>query len=94
MTNKLLVNTMIQLIFPFFHHLILIYKQTILKTFLNLIIIKGHNTHTHIYYKQIPDKISFLYKIKEHLIQTLYKILKEDLRILHFLINLLTPYIK
>ena len=35
-TNKLLVNTMIHLIFPFFHHLIQIFKQTILKIFLNL----------------------------------------------------------
>ena len=40
----------------FFHHLIQIFKQTILKIFLSLIIIKGHNTHTHIYYKQIPQR--------------------------------------
>ena len=38
-TNKLLVTTMIHLIIPFFHYLIQIFKQTILKIFLNLIII-------------------------------------------------------
>ena len=52
--NKLLVNTMIHLIIPLFHHLIQVFKQIILKIFLSLIIIKGHNTHTHINYKQIP----------------------------------------
>ena len=35
----------------------------------------------HIYYKQIPNKVIFLYKIKEHPIQTLYKLFKEDLKI-------------
>ena len=35
-TNKLLVNTMIHLITPFFQHLIQIFKQTIIKMFLNL----------------------------------------------------------
>ena len=93
-TNKLLVNTMILLIIQFFHHLIQIFKQTILKIFPNLIIIKGHNTHTHIYYKQFSHKVTFLYKIKEYLIQTLYNLLKEDPKILHFRICLLTLYIK
>ena len=49
---------------------------------------------THIYYKQIPHKVIFLYKIKEHLIQTLYNFLKEDPKILHFCIYLLTFYLK
>ena len=38
-TNKLLVNTMTHSIIPSFHHLIQIFKQVIIKTFLNLIII-------------------------------------------------------
>ena len=38
-TNKLLVNTMIHSITPFFHHLKQIFKQTIIKMFLNLTII-------------------------------------------------------
>ena len=37
--KKLLVNTMIHLIIPFLHHLVQIFKQTILKIFLNLIIL-------------------------------------------------------
>ena len=37
-TNKLLVNTMIHLITPFFHRLIQIFKQTIIKLFFNLTI--------------------------------------------------------
>ena len=93
-TNKLLVNTMIHLIIPFFHHLLQIFKQTILKIFLNLIITQERNTHTHIYYKQIPHKVIFLYKFKERLIQTLYSLLKENLKNLHLLIYLLTLYIK
>ena len=48
----------------------------------------------HIYYKQVPHNVVFLYKIKEHLIKTLYNLLNEDLKILHFLIYLLTLYIK
>ena len=48
----------------------------------------------HSYYKQIPHKITFLHKIKEHPIQTLYNLLKEDPKILHFHIYLLTLYIK
>ena len=46
------------------------------------------------YYEQIPHKVIFLYKLKEHLIPTLYTLLKEDLKILHFRIHLLTLYIK
>ena len=85
---------MIHLIIPLFHHLIQIFKQTILKIFLNLITIQGHNTHTHIYHKLFPHKVVFLYKTKEHLIQTFYNPLKEDPKILHFRIYLLTLYIK
>ena len=47
-----------------------------------------------IYYKQIPHKVIFLYKIKEHHLLTLYNLLKEDLKVLHFCIYLLTLYIK
>ena len=36
----------------------------------------------------------FFHKIKEHPVQTLYNLLKEDFEILHFHIYLLTLYIK
>ena len=38
--SKLLINTIIHLIIPFSHHLLQIFKQTILKLFLNLTIIQ------------------------------------------------------
>ena len=48
----------------------------------------------HTYYQQIPHKINFLHKTKDHPIQTLYNLLKEDLKILHFHTYLLTLDIK
>ena len=92
--NQLVVNTMIHLVIPFFHHLIQIFKQIILRIFLSVIIFKGHNTHAHIYYKQIPRKVIFLHKIKKRPIQTSYNLFKENLKILHFPIYLLILYIK
>ena len=87
---------MIKLITPFFHHLIQILNQIIIKMLCNpiLMLIQCHNTHIHIYYNQIPQKIISLHQIKEHPIHTLYNLLKGDPKILHFHIYLLTLYIK
>ena len=96
-THQLLINFMIHSFTPFVHHSIRIFKQIILlKMFLNLTktTIQQLYTHIHIYYKHILHKVKFLHKIKEHLIQTLYNLLIEDLKTLQFHIYLLTLYIK
>ena len=93
--NKLLVNTMIHLNTPFFHHLIQIFEQTIIKN------VSQNNKHTnlmtqHPYAHLLQPNSSpsnFHSKIKEHPFQTLYNLLKEDPKIIHFHIYLLTLYI-
>ena len=82
--------------YSFFHHLIQIFKRIILNMHPNLtkIFIQQHNIHIHIYYKLTLHKVNYLHKIKEHRIQTLYNLLIEDLKILHFHIYLLTLYTK
>ena len=91
---------MIHLITPFFHNLIRIlrqplnFRQLLTQIFVQIIVTPQQLLiRIHIYYKQIHKEI-YLLKIKEHLIQTLYKIPLGDLQILHFHIYQLTLYIK
>ena len=56
--------------------------------------LRTQHPYAHLLQSKFPHKVFFLHKIKEHLIQTLYNLLKEDPKILHFRIYLLTLYIK